>query len=108
MCGDDVFGAISHLDAEMGLEAAESFDERLAADDPLARNAPFAGAYVTQHYGRPSKGQHAMQIEINRALYMDEAKIEPTADFLPLRRLLRGVIAEIAAIGTEDSALAAE
>ena len=38
----------------------------------VVRNAPYAGGYTTRHYGRPVAGIHAMQIEINRALYMDE------------------------------------
>ncbi|MEM6680471.1 MAG: N-formylglutamate amidohydrolase, partial [Pseudomonadota bacterium] len=37
----------------------------------VARNAPFAGGYITQRYGRPSRGIEAVQIEINRALYLD-------------------------------------
>jgi len=47
----------------------------------IVRNAPYAGGFVTQHYGRPRAGRHALQIEINRALYMDEARLEPRADF---------------------------
>ena len=42
------------------------------------RNAPYAGGYTTEHYGRPIKGVHALQIEINRSLYLDEATTEPT------------------------------
>jgi len=63
------------------------------------RNMPFAGAYITQHYGRPSRRQHAVQIEIDRALYMNERTVEPTANFDTFRRLLAGVIAELAEIG---------
>ncbi len=65
----------------------------------VARNTPFAGAYVTQQYGRPSRGHHAVQIEIDRALYMDEPRIEPNADFDAFRALLTGVIAQIIEIG---------
>ena len=44
----------------------------------MARNAPFAGAYITQTYGRPSRGQHAIQVELDRSLYMDEqARVRP-------------------------------
>lgn len=74
----------------------------------VTRNAPFAGAYVTQAYGRPSRRQHAVQIEIDRALYMNERTIEPNADFEDFRELLRGVIAQIAAIGYGQMPLAAE
>ncbi len=42
-----------------------------------ARNTPYAGGYTTRHYGRPDLGVHALQIEINRALYMDEKLLTP-------------------------------
>jgi len=74
----------------------------------VTRNTPFAGAYTTQQYGRPSRGQHAVQIEIDRALYMDEVTITPNANFRAFRKLLKGVIAEIAAIGRDRRSLAAE
>jgi len=41
----------------------------------VAINKPYAGGFITEHYGRPENGLHAIQIEINRALYMDEAKL---------------------------------
>jgi N-formylglutamate amidohydrolase len=41
----------------------------------VARNDPYSGGFVTQHYGRPGEGVHALQIEINRALYLDEATL---------------------------------
>lgn len=47
----------------------------------VARNMPFAGAYIAQQYGHPVRHQHAVQIEIDRSLYMNEATIEPNADF---------------------------
>lgn len=74
----------------------------------VSRNAPFAGAFITQNYGRPSRGFHAVQIEIDRSLYMDEAKVQKSSDFDDFRALLRGVIAEIAEIGRLHQALAAE
>ncbi len=40
----------------------------------VARNKPYAGGFITEHYGRPATGFHAFQIEINRALYMDERR----------------------------------
>ncbi len=40
----------------------------------VSRNKPYAGGFITEHYGRPAKGLHALQIEINRSLYMDETK----------------------------------
>ena len=38
----------------------------------VTRNKPYAGGFITEHYGEPALGRHALQIEINRALYMDE------------------------------------
>ncbi len=74
----------------------------------VVRNAPFAGAYVTQHYGRPSRGQHAIQVEIDRSLYMDEARIEPRSDFDRTVTVIRGVLAEIVGLGRSGLPLAAE
>jgi N-formylglutamate amidohydrolase len=51
----------------------------------VARNTPYAGGYTTEHYGRPSRRVHALQIEINRALYLDEATLIPTAGFETLK-----------------------
>jgi N-formylglutamate amidohydrolase len=47
----------------------------------VARNDPYAGGFTTRHYGRPAEGRHAFQIEINRALYMDEQHITRRPDF---------------------------
>ena len=74
----------------------------------VARNAPFAGAYITEHYGRPAQGWHVVQVEIDRALYMDERRIAPSLRFEPFRQLMRGIVAEIAALGATDLSLAAE
>ena len=52
----------------------------------VAFNKPYAGGFITEHYGRPAKGCHALQIEVNRSLYMDEAKYERSANFKTLRR----------------------
>ncbi|MEJ2021843.1 MAG: N-formylglutamate amidohydrolase [Maritimibacter sp.] len=76
----------------------------------VVRNSPFAGAYTAQHYGRPSRRQHAVQIEIDRSLYMDEARIRPNADFDRMQQLLSGIVAEITKLGrpAEKLPLAAE
>jgi N-formylglutamate deformylase len=42
----------------------------------VRRNDPYAGGYVTRHYGRPREGVHALQVEVARPLYMDETRIE--------------------------------
>ena len=47
----------------------------------VSRNMPYSGGYTTCHYGRPSAGCHSIQIEINRALYLDEGKCRPGDGF---------------------------
>ena len=42
----------------------------------VSRNKPYAGGFITEHYGNPAAGLHAIQLEINRALYMDERRFE--------------------------------
>ncbi|GAW33476.1 N-formylglutamate amidohydrolase [Roseovarius sp. A-2] len=75
----------------------------------VTRNTPFAGAYITQAYGRPARGRHAVQIEIDRALYMNERLIRPNGNFEGFRRVMRDVVREIADIGRSDAVpLAAE
>jgi N-formylglutamate amidohydrolase len=51
----------------------------------VARNTPYAGGYTTEHYGQPRRRSHALQIEINRALYLDEATLSPTSGFERLK-----------------------
>ena len=101
----DRFGAACGGEIMERIEAAFS-----NAGFRVARNSPFAGAYVAQTYGRPAKGQHAVQVEIDRSLYMDEAKIERGPGFGEMQTRLAGVIAEIAEIGRGAAAvpLAAE
>ena len=55
----------------------------------VIRNNPYAGGYTTQHYGDPANGVHALQIEINRNIYMDEATLQRRAAFAKLRGDLR-------------------
>ncbi|MEL6617768.1 MAG: N-formylglutamate amidohydrolase [Pseudomonadota bacterium] len=74
----------------------------------VARNAPFAGAYITQAYGRPSRNQHAVQIEIDRALYMNERLIRPNAQFDDVRDRLGRVVEAVSNIGQVRVPLAAE
>lgn len=90
----DRFGAAAASSVVEQVEAAFA-----SAGFKVARNMPFAGAYICQHYGRPSRRHHAVQIEIDRSLYMDEAQIRPNANFKAFKAKLDGVIAEIAEIG---------
>ena len=99
----DRFGAAAHPEIVDRIEQAF-----LAAGLKVVRNAPFAGAYVTQHYGRPSRAQHVVQVEIDRSLYMDEANIRPNANFGAFRTLMRRIVGDIVEIGQKNLPLAAE
>jgi N-formylglutamate amidohydrolase len=65
----------------------------------IVRNNPYAGGFSTEHYGRPALGLHALQIEINRALYMDEERIERTAG---IKRITNAITTLMRAIGEVD------
>ncbi len=56
----------------------------------MARNKPYAGGFITEHYGQPARDRHAIQIEINRALYMHEQTLTPHDGFLRLAADLTG------------------
>ena len=99
----DRFGAAAAADVVYRIEAA--FRD---AGLRVARNAPFAGAFVTQHYGRPALSRHVVQIEIDRSLYMNERTIRPNGNFSTFAALIDRVVAEVAEIGRGDVRLAAE
>jgi N-formylglutamate amidohydrolase len=54
----------------------------------VRRNKPYAGGYITEHYGAPAAGRHALQIEINRGLYMDERALTLTEGAAALSQAL--------------------
>jgi len=57
---------------------------------------PYRGGYTTKHYGRPADGWHAVQIELNRALYVDEQTFEPKpGEFQRLQALLDGLVVKL-------------
>ena len=66
-CSDDLTALVERELAAMGYVTA--------------RNAPYAGGYTTEAYGRPVEGVHALQIEISRSLYLDEASLTPSRGF---------------------------
>lgn len=72
----------------------------------VRRNDPYAGGYITRHYGRPRHGVHALQLEISRALYMDEQRIEPGPSLGRLRRDLERLVAALAATDWPAAGLA--
>ena len=62
----------------------------------VARNRPYAGGFITEHHGAPATGIHALQIEVNRALYMDERRMERLPNFERLRMDLAGMAHDLA------------
>jgi N-formylglutamate amidohydrolase len=76
------------------LEEITGFVEDLLRSHGLRvmRNKPYAGGFITQNYGSPMLGRNALQIEINRALYMNETRFEKNRDFAALQETLRQTI----------------
>lgn len=68
----------------------------------VVRNKPYAGGFITENYGRPLKGFHALQIEINRALYMDEATMALTEGFQTLRSVFARFALDFSAAVTDE------
>jgi len=99
----DRFGAACErwlTDAAMDLLAAEGFI--------VARNALFAGGYITQTYGQPGRGVQALQIEIDRALYLEEVRVERRPEFDDVAARIGRVVTGIAALGPRRLSVAAE
>jgi N-formylglutamate deformylase len=61
----------------------------------VRRNDPYAGGFITRHYGRPADDVHVLQIEIARALYMDEARIERLPGFPAIQQQITELIAAL-------------
>jgi N-formylglutamate deformylase len=68
----------------------------------VSRNKPYAGGFITEHYGNPAAGLHTIQLEINRGLYMDERRFERSADFPRLAAHLEVLADRVAAIPIEE------
>ncbi len=73
-------------------------------------NMPYAGGFITQHYGDPAKNVHVLQIEVCRSLYMNEQTMEKTANFTVLQTALSGLVQHLSAglSNLENMPLAAE
>ncbi|MGB0660478.1 MAG: N-formylglutamate amidohydrolase [Mangrovicoccus sp.] len=86
----DRFGAAAQSDVMDAVELAfrnEGFR--------VSRNTPFAGAYISQRYGRPGIDQHVIQVEIDRSLYMHEPLLEKRTDFPHFQERITRVMAAI-------------
>src|SRR5215467_5150490 len=68
----------------------------------VSRNKPYAGGFITEHYGNPAAGFHSIQLEVNRALYMDERRYERSAAFARLAADLVELAEQLATIPVEE------
>ncbi len=68
----------------------------------VSRNKPYAGGFITEHYGNPAAGLHAIQLEINRALYMDERRYDRGPGFPALAADLETLAKRLAEIPLEE------
>jgi N-formylglutamate amidohydrolase len=64
----------------------------------VAHNKPYAGGYITEHYGRPHRDFHALQIEVNRALYVNECNFQRLSSFAELCRDMAQFMADLTAL----------
>ena len=62
----------------------------------MARNVPYAGGYTTEHYGRPAGGVHALQIEIDRGLYLNETTLKPARGYDKVKADLTAIFTRLA------------
>ncbi|HTS20396.1 MAG TPA: N-formylglutamate amidohydrolase [Casimicrobiaceae bacterium] len=93
---DMVVGDLDGTSADPGLvdlavSQLRSFGYRVTVNDP------YKGAAIVRRYGKPAERRSTIQIEINRALYLDEASVEPTEGFGKLKASLETLMSALAA-----------
>ena len=93
-CSPDIVNNLTMLISKNGLHAS--------------RNIPFSGAYIVQKYGRPELNRHAIQLEIDRSMYMDERKIQKLEKFFKLKNKLLNIFRDFSETHTSVSSIAAE
>lgn len=74
-------------------------------------NKPYAGGFITEHYGRPARGLHSLQVEINRSLYVDEMTLRKKPEFTAVAVAIGTFLARLSGqveLGASGTALAAE
>jgi N-formylglutamate amidohydrolase len=74
----------------------------------VVRNLPYAGGFITEHYGRPADGFHVLQIEINRGLYMDERKVTRSSGLSHVARAVSNLVQALRSMDINPLAAAAE
>ena len=74
----------------------------------VAKNTPFAGAFITKHHGKIKERTHAIQLEIDRSLYMNEEQISPNSGFGKLKSRLFPALIQISSLICKSDKIAAE
>ncbi len=90
-----------------GTSASRTLTERaigllISMGYTVAHNRPYAGGFITEHYGRPSRNLHALQIEVNRGLYMNERTFQRSSGFHALADDLTRFCADLMATPDSD------
>lgn len=98
---DVVLGDRYGASASAGL-TRRAVDAFVRAGFSVAHNTPYAGGHTTVRYGRVEEGHHVLQIEINRALYLNEERVSKKPAFQILRARLEKVMAELVAMPLSD------
>ena len=93
-CAPEIINDLIKLISKNGLRAS--------------RNIPFSGAYIVQKYGSPGLNRHAIQLEIDRSIYMDERKIQKIEKFHKLKNKLQNIMRDFSKIHTCLTSIAAE
>ena len=93
-CAPEIINDLIKLISKNGLRAS--------------RNIPFSGAYIVQKYGSPGLNRHAIQLEIDRSIYMDERKIQKLEKFRKLKNKLQNIMRDFSQIHTCLNSIAAE
>lgn len=88
----DRYGSTCNPDAVYFLESAFR-----SGGYSVTRNKPYAGGHITQAYSKRTEGRHTVQIEVNRALYMDEDSLQPHEGFIALRSDLTKILGSLLA-----------
>lgn len=82
--------------ASCGTELTAMAESLFAAEGfRVVRNKPYAGGFITQNQGVPMRGRHALQIEINRGLYLNEATFEKSRNFASLQAAMNRIVGEL-------------
>jgi N-formylglutamate amidohydrolase len=89
----DRFGAA--CDGEIMAELERAFRQEGLS---VRRNKPYAGGFITEIHGRPSVDRHAVQIELNRELYMDEERLSKNANFGALQQSLSRITRKLLSV----------